>query len=60
MLVPTPADRAARIASRAVSAHEALRAGVMPLTWNHFAPANTVAQLTMPGFIPAMAAPLRS
>ncbi len=60
MLVRTPAARAACRASRVVSAAEGLSAGVMPVTWNHFAPVNTSRHGTMPGVIWATAAPLRS
>ena len=58
MLVCTPAARAACSASRVVSAADGLRAGVMPVTWNHLAPAKTVAHGTMPGWMSAMAASL--
>ena len=55
MLTCTPADRAAWSASRVVSAADGLKAGVMPVTWNHLAPANTFAQSIMPGLIFEMA-----
>ena len=54
------AARAASRASRVVSAALSLRAGVMPVTWNQRACAKTAGQLTVPGRMPAMAAPLRS
>ena len=41
-------------------ANKAREAGVIPVTWNHFAPANTLPHGTIPGRTAAIAEPLRS